>query len=74
MDNTNVMIEFAELLKNNHNGAYDFICNNYHKMSKSEVVFVAKELIYSIYNNCFEPQAETLYKNVAVELEAEYRD
>lgn len=74
MDNTNVMIEFAELLKNDHNHAYDFICDNHHKMSKSEIVFIVKEMIYSIYNNCFESQAENIYNDVATELEEEYRD
>lgn len=46
----NIMMEFVHVLRNNPNGAYDFIANNYHKFSKSELVDVIKELLYGIYN------------------------
>ena len=62
-------IEFVEILKNNPNSAYDFISNNYYKMSESELSSVAKELLYAIYENCEQPQIEKILDDVAVELE-----
>lgn len=63
-----IMMEFVKVLKENPDHAYDFIANNYYKMSKEELASVAKELLYAIhYFNKME-EAEIL-ESVAVELE-----
>lgn len=43
------MKQFIEVLKNNPNHAYDFIGNNSHLFSKSELTDIVKELLYGIY-------------------------
>ena len=45
------MKEFVEVLKNNPNGAFDYISNNYYKFSKDELKDIIKELLYSIEEN-----------------------
>lgn len=45
----NTMVEFVEVLRNNPNGAFNFIADNGYKFSKSELVDIAKELLYGIY-------------------------
>ena len=49
MEENNVMKEFMEILRNNPDKAFDFICNNYHLFSKGELADVVKELLYGIY-------------------------
>lgn len=45
----NIMVEFVEVLRNNPDGAFDFIANNGHNFSKYELVDIAKELLYAIH-------------------------
>lgn len=66
------MKEFIEVLRNNPNGAYDFICNNYYKMSKEELKDITKELLYAIYENVTKDEHDTILGDVAVELEDFY--
>jgi 20S proteasome alpha/beta subunit len=66
------MKEFIEVLKNNPNGAYDFICNNYYKMSKEELKDITKELLYAVYENVTKEEHDTILGDVAVELEDFY--
>ena len=40
---------FIEILKSNPDSAYDYICNNYYKMSKEELKDVTKELLYIMH-------------------------
>ena len=40
--------EFIEAMKNGH--AYDYITNNYYKMSKSELADILKEYIWAFEN------------------------
>lgn len=62
------MVEFVEVLKNNPDHAYDFIANNYYKMSKEELASVAKELLYAIhYFNKIEEKE--ILESVGIELE-----
>lgn len=64
----NVMKNFVEVLKNNPDYAYDFICSNYWEMSKEELASIVKELLYAIhYFNKME-EAEIL-ESVGIELE-----
>lgn len=63
-----IMMEFVEVLKNNHNHAYDFIANNYYKMSKEELASITKELLYAIhYFNKVEEKE--ILESVGIELE-----
>lgn len=64
-----IMKEFVELLKNNPDGAYDFISNNYHKMSKEELKNVAKELLYAIYDKVDKAEHNKILYDVAIEIE-----
>ena len=63
-----IMKDFVEVLKNNPNHAYDFIANNYYKMSKEELASIAKELLYAIhYFNKVEEKE--ILESVGIELE-----
>lgn len=66
------MNEFIEVLKNNPNGAYDFICNNYYKMSKEELKDITKELLFAIYDNVDKVEHNKILADVAEELESSY--
>lgn len=66
------MKEFIEVLKNNPNGAYDFICSNYYKMSKEELKDIIKELLYAVYENATKAEHDIILGDVAVELEDFY--
>lgn len=67
------MKEFIEILKNNPNGAYDFICNNYYKMSKEELKDITKELLYAVYENA-KDEHDIILSDVATELEDFYSE
>ena len=62
------MLELIKVLKNNPNGAYDFICNNYYNMSKEELKDFAKELLYAIHTNTDKAEHDKILNDVAVEL------
>ena len=67
------MKEFIAVLRNNPNGAYDFICNNYYKMSKDELKDITKELLYAIYDNVIDTKEhDKILDDVATELEEFY--
>ena len=68
------MLELINVLKNNPNGAYDFICNNYYKMSKEELKDVVKELLYAIHSNVNESEHNKMLDDVATELAESYED
>lgn len=69
------MNEFIDVLKNNPNGAYDYICNNYYNMSKEELKDIAKELLYAIYDNVINTKEHNKIMNdVATELENSYAE
>lgn len=62
------MKEFIDVLKNNPDGAYDFICNNYYKMSKEDLQKATKELLYAIYNNTDTEKHNKILNDVADEI------
>ena len=69
------MKEFIDVLRNNPDGAYDFICNNYYKMSKEELKDITKELLYSIYDNVINAKEHNkILNDVATELENSYME
>lgn len=68
------MEELINVLKNNPNGAYDFICNNYYKMSKEELKDFAKELLYAIHSNTDKTEHDKILDDVATELAENYEE
>lgn len=62
------MKELIEVLKNNPKAAYDFIANNYYKMSKEELKDVVKELLYSIHTNTTKAEHDKILQDAAEEL------
>lgn len=68
----NAMIQFVEVLKNNPNHAYDYIANNYHKMSKMELCDIIKELIYGIDQWVCDMEQMSVWNSVAEELQEQY--
>ena len=62
------MLELVNVLKNNPDGAYDFICNNYYNMSKEELKDIIKELLYAIHTNMDKAEHNKILGDVAVEL------
>ena len=63
------MKALIEVLKNNPNNAYDYLASNYYKMSKEELRDVAKELLYSIYENTLESIMYAVKNNLIVEID-----
>lgn len=63
------MKNFIEVLKNNPDHAYGHIANEGYKMSKEELVQIAKELLYTIYNNNTKAMHNLMLEEVADELE-----
>lgn len=50
MEKNIIMEQFIEsLVENGGENSYDFICNNYHTMSKSELADIIKELLFALY-------------------------
>lgn len=62
------MKALIEVLKNNPNGAYDYMANNYYKYSKEELNSVVKELLYAIHTNTTEKEHNKILDDVAEEL------
>ena len=66
------MKEFIDVLKTNPNGAYDYICNNYYKMSKDELNDILKELLYAVHSNVTKVEHDEILMDAATELEDFY--
>ena len=64
-----MMEQFIDILKNDPNAAYDFICNNYYNMSKEELKNITKELLYAIFDNATKEEHDKMLADVANELE-----
>lgn len=69
-----VMKEFIKLLENNPDKAYDFICNNYYKMSKDELKDIARELLYAMYDKMDKTEHNLALADVAEELKSTYTE
>lgn len=68
------MDELINVLKNNPDGAYDFICNNYFRMNKYELSDIIKELLYAIHTNMDKVEHNKILGDVADELEESYAE
>ena len=68
------MTEFISVLECNPNSAYDFICNNYYRMSKEELKDATKELLYIIHVKMDEAEHNKALEYVAEELRNSYLD
>ena len=64
----NKMKEFIEVLENNPDKAYDFISNNYYKMTKDELANIAKELLYAMYDKMTKAEHNEALADAAEEL------
>jgi hypothetical protein len=64
--------EFIQVLKHNPSRAYDFICENYYRMSKDELKDITKELIFAIHTRTTEEEHDEILNDVAEELENFY--
>lgn len=73
-ESISTMAQFTEILRNNPDGAYDFIANNYWKMSKEEIVSITKELMYAIHSNVTKVEHDAIMLDVAIELDEQYED
>lgn len=70
-----IMKEFIDVLKNNPSHAYDYLCENYYRMTKDELKDIAKELIYAIYDNAYTTEEhDKILNDVATELEDFYEE
>ena len=69
-----IMKEFIELLENNPDKAYDFISNNYYKMSKDELKDITKELLYAMYDKMTKEEHNEALADVAEELKSFYTE
>lgn len=69
-----VMKEFIELLETNPNKAYDFVSNEYYRMSKDDLKNVAKELLYAMYDKMDEQEHNEALADVAEELKSFYAE
>jgi 20S proteasome alpha/beta subunit len=68
------MKEFIELLENNPEKAFDFISNEYYKMSKDELKDIAKELLYAMYDKMTKEEHDMALADVAEELKGTYTE
>lgn len=68
------MKEFIEVLENNPDGAYDYISNEYYKMSKDELKDIAKELLYAMYDKMTKEEHNLALADVAEELKSFYTE
>lgn len=64
----NLMKQFIEILRNDHDKAFDFIANNAWQFSKDELRNICKELVYGIYKSVEDVDQDSLFENVADEL------
>jgi len=68
------MKEFIDILENRPNKAYDFICNNYYKMSKDELTDITKELLYAMYDKMTDAERNMAFADIAEELKGSYTE
>lgn len=74
MNEKNLMIRFTEVLKDNPDHAYDFICQNAWKMSKDELKDIIKELLYGIHTVVLKSEHDEILQSVADELNEQYQE
>ena len=74
MESIKTIAELLDVMKENPRRTYDFISENSYLLSKSEVIDVVKELLYSIHSFCSESQAVEMLAMAADELEYQYKE
>ena len=74
MDSTKTLSDLLEVMKKNPRRTYDFISEHSYILSKSEIVDMVKELLYSIHSFCDEAQAAEMLAMAADELEYQYKE
>ena len=62
------------VFESNPDAAYDYICNNYYKMSKEELKDVAKELLYIMHVKMSKEEHDKALGYVAEELRDFYAE
>lgn len=70
-DDTKTMMEFTEILKNEPQKAYDFICNNYYIFSKDKLADIIKELLYSLHYHVNNSFYDDLYNDILTDVQIE---
>lgn len=68
------MTEFISILEHNPDAAYDFICNNYYRMSKEELKDATKELLFVIHAMMDKNEHDKALSYVAEELRNSYTE
>lgn len=68
------MTEFIGILERNPSAAYDFVCNNYYRMSKEELKDATKELLFVIHAMMDEKEHDKALSYVAEELRNTYTE
>lgn len=75
-EDTKIMMEFTEILKNEPQKAYDFMCCNYYMFSKDKLAEIIKELLYSLHyhvdNNFYDGLYNDILTDVQIELDETY--
>lgn len=66
-----VMMDFTEILKNEPQKAYDFICVNYHIFSKDKLAEIIKELLYSLHYHVDNTFYDDLYNDILTDVQIE---
>lgn len=74
MESIKTLAELLEVMKANPRRTYDFISENSYLLSKSELVDVIKELLYSVHSFCSEAKAAEMLCMAADELEYQYKE
>jgi hypothetical protein len=66
--------ESIEVLKDDPHKSYDYIANNYHRMSKMELCDIIKELIYGMENWVMDMEQDSVWRSVIDELQDQYME
>ena len=70
-EDTKTMMEFTEILKNEPQKAYDFICANYYMFSKDKLAEIIKELLYSLHYHIDNSFYGDLYNDILTDIQIE---
>lgn len=69
-----IMEKFIEILKTDHDKAFDFIANNAWNFSKDELKDIIKELLYAIYSEVDDIDQKSIFECAVNELEEWYTE
>ncbi len=74
MESIKALAEIMEVMRTSPRRTYDVLSENSYLLSKTEVVDIAKELLYAIYSFCPESQVGEMMTMVTDELEYLYKE